>query len=58
MVVVPSISRRVGNYNTEKRLIENELKRVYEFAGLALNQMEALERVQSVLDLYDIDKQI
>ncbi|WP_367390125.1 DEAD/DEAH box helicase family protein [Lewinella sp. LCG006] len=58
MVVVPSISRRVGNYNTEKRLIENELKRVYEFAGLALNQMEALERVQPVLDLYDIDKQI
>lgn len=58
MVVVPSMSRRVGNYNTEKRLIENELKRVYEFAGLALNQMEALERVQPVLDLYDIDKQI
>ncbi len=58
MVVVPSKSRRVGNYNTEKRLIENELKRVYEFAGLALNQMEALERVQPVLDLYDIDKQI
>lgn len=58
MVVVPSKSRRVGNYNTEKRLIENELKRVYEFAGLAINQMEALERVQPVLDLYDIDKQI
>lgn len=58
MVVVPSTSRRVGSYNTEKRLIENELKRVYEFARLALNQMEALERVQSVLDLYDIDKQI
>lgn len=58
MVVVPSKSHRVGNYNTEKRLIENELKRVYEFAGLALNQMEALERVQPVLNLYDIDKQI
>lgn len=58
MVVVPSTSRRIGNFNTEKRLIENELKRVYEFAGLALNQMEALEIVQPVLDLYDIDKQI
>lgn len=58
MVVVPSTSRSIGNYNTEKRLIENELKRVYEFASLALNQMEALERVQQVLDLYDIDKQI
>ena len=58
MVVVPSKSRRIGNYNTEKRLIENELKRVYEFASLALNQMEALEQVQPVLNLYDIDKQI
>ena len=58
MVVVPSKSHRVGNFNTEKRLIENELKRVYEFAGLAINQMEALERVQPVIDLYDIDKQI
>lgn len=58
MVVVPSTNRRVGNYNTEKRLIENELKRVYEFAGLAINQMEALELVQPILDLYDIDKKI
>ncbi|MEN0004467.1 MAG: DEAD/DEAH box helicase family protein [Bacteroidota bacterium] len=58
MVVVPSVSHRVGNYNTEKQLIENELKRVYEFAGLAINQMEALQHIQPVLDLYGIDKQI
>lgn len=56
MVVVPSVTNVIGNYNTEKRLIENELKRVYEFASLAVNQFEALDAVQSVLDLYNIKK--
>lgn len=58
MVVVPSAHSRVGNYQTEKRLIENELKRVYEFADLAINQMEALDRIRPVLDLYDIYEKI
>lgn len=58
LVVVPSVEHRVGNYNTEKRLIENELKRVYEFAGLAINQMEALQRLKPVLNLYDIIEEL
>lgn len=58
LVVVPSVEHRVGNYNTEKRLIENELKRVYEFAGLAINQMEALKRLKPVLNLYDIIEEL
>ncbi|TXB62123.1 DEAD/DEAH box helicase family protein [Phaeodactylibacter luteus] len=58
LVVVPSTEHRVGNYNTEKRLIENELKRVYEFAGLAINHMEALQRLKPVLNLYDIIEEL
>jgi superfamily II DNA or RNA helicase len=58
LVVVPSLSQRVGNFQVEKRLIENELRRVNEFADLAENRFEALERVKYIVKMYDIDQPI
>ncbi len=54
LVVIPSTSIIVGDQNVEKKLIENELKRVQEFANLAINRHEALDEFQNIISMYNI----
>lgn len=55
LVVIPSISEIVGDENVERKLIENELRRVQEFANLAINRHEALDEFQNIISMYNIN---
>lgn len=55
LVVVPSENTIVGDVNIEKKLIETELRRVQEFAHLALNRHEALDEFQNIISMYNIN---
>jgi superfamily II DNA or RNA helicase len=55
LVVVPSVSNIVGDANIERKMIENELRRVQEFANLALNRHEALDEFQNIISMYNIN---
>lgn len=55
MVVIPSLSKMAGSLKIEKQLVENELRRVKEFAGLSINKYEAINKLDSIINLYNID---
>ncbi|MDX8338776.1 DEAD/DEAH box helicase family protein [Draconibacterium sp. IB214405] len=66
LVVVPnelSSDYTSPSFKMEKSLVENELKRVADFAFLARNQYEAMEKVELLcshygLDLYEINEKM
>ena len=58
LVVIPPINtqqRLTENYEMERSLVENELKRVADFSFMARNQYEAIERIKLVCTNYDLD---
>jgi len=55
LVVVPSKTQIMGNRRTAKQLVENELRRVYEFAHLAKNKYQAIGSMKSIFSIYGIN---
>jgi len=56
LVVVPSTSRIIGDEKVERKLVENELRRVQEFARLALNRHNALDKFSNIISLYNLNE--
>lgn len=58
LVVVPRLNRNQNKgetFNLERSQVENELKRVADFAFMARNQYDALDMVRDICKYYDID---
>jgi superfamily II DNA or RNA helicase len=58
LVVIPKIdsfNNQTQNYDMERSQVENELKRVADFAFMARNQYEAIESVKTICSYYDLD---
>jgi superfamily II DNA or RNA helicase len=58
LVVVPKINnidRLSSTYNMEKAQVENELKRVADFAFMARNQYDAIKSVDAICKKYDLN---
>ena len=58
LVVVPdndSVDHRSENFYMERSQVENELKRVADFAFMARNQYEAIEQVRQICSFYDLN---
>jgi superfamily II DNA or RNA helicase len=58
LVVVPkidSIDYQNENLNMERSQVENELKRVADFAFMARNQYQAIEQVNKICSFYDLN---
>jgi len=58
LVVVPkidSINHQSENFNMERSQVENELRRVGDFAFMARNQYEAIERVNKICSFFDLN---
>lgn len=57
MIVVPASKNEFfeGNLSMEKSILQGELKRVHEFAGLALNHYQALHALEEIANEYDLD---
>lgn len=58
LVVVPdnnSVDHQSENFNMERSQVENELKRVADFAFMARNQYEAIEQVRQICSFYDLN---
>ena len=57
MVVVPNIDDLYSgdNLQMERSILQGELRRVHEFAGLALNHYQALKVLEDVANKFDID---
>lgn len=54
LVVVPKINSAQANYNMERSLIKNELKRVRDFAKLSENADYAYKELDEILSYYNI----
>ncbi|MBI9062570.1 MAG: DEAD/DEAH box helicase family protein [Marinilabiliaceae bacterium] len=58
LVVVPHLDYdgdKSATYNMERNQVINELKRVADFAFMARNQFEAIEKIQTICDYYNLD---
>lgn len=57
MIVVPASKNESfeGSLSMEKSILQGELKRVHEFAGLALNHYQALYSLEEVAREYELD---
>ncbi|MEX1013568.1 MAG: DEAD/DEAH box helicase family protein, partial [Candidatus Paceibacterota bacterium] len=58
LVVTPNFEnseKDIVTFNMEKSLVENELKRVADFAFLARNQYSAIAKVEALCEQYDLD---
>lgn len=57
MIVVPARKNEFfeGSMSMEKSILQGELKRVHEFAGLASNHYQALYSLEQVAKEYDLD---
>ena len=58
LVVIPKReknSERNESYNMERSHVENELRRVADFAFMARNQYEAIEKVKAICSYYDLN---
>ena len=58
MVVFPktdSVNHLSENFNMERSQVENELRRVADFAFMARNQYEAIERVNKICSFFDLN---
>ena len=54
LVVVPEINSAQASFTMEKSLLENELKRVRNFALLSENVHESLDALDDILTYYNI----
>ena len=54
MVVVPQIDIASSSYNMERNLVNNEMRRVREFADLAENSSYTISAMEDVLDFYNL----
>ena len=54
LVVVPEINSAQASFSMEKCLLENELKRVRNFALLSENVHESLDALDDILTYYNI----
>jgi superfamily II DNA or RNA helicase len=58
LVVIPKMDsndRQNDSYNMERSQVESELRRVADFAFMARNQYEAIERVKKICSYYDLN---
>lgn len=58
LVVIPRIAKddpSVGLFNMERSQVENEMRRVSDFAFMARNQYEAIKSVEEVCRKYDLN---
>lgn len=57
LVVIPRIDSLIqsGNFDMERSLVENELKRVADFAFMARNQYDAIDSIKDICTFYDLD---
>ncbi len=58
LVVIPKMDfneQHSDSYSMEKSQVENELRRVADFAFMARNQYEAIERVNKICSFYDLN---
>jgi superfamily II DNA or RNA helicase len=58
LVVIPKReknSEQNESYNMERSQVENELRRVADFAFMARNQYEAIEKVKAICSYYDLN---
>ena len=57
LVVIPRTDalKQSGNFEMERSLVENELRRVADFAFMARNQYEAIDRINEICTYYDLD---
>lgn len=57
LIVIPRMDafKQSGNLEMERSLVENELKRVADFAFMARNQYEAIDRINDICTFYDLD---
>lgn len=57
MIVIPEILEKhfSDGLNMERSILQNELRRVYEFAFLAENKWQALQSLEEVSSSYEID---
>ena len=54
LVVVPEIDAGSDSYEMERNMVETELKRVRDFAVLAVNSSETVKVLSSVLERYEL----
>ena len=57
LIVTPNLraNDKAGHSDMERKILIHELKRVYEFANLAENKMQALKSLETTAEEYDID---
>lgn len=55
MVVIPKVESNSLNFTTERNLVKNELRRVVNFAYLAINKYKALEKLNDICRYYKIN---
>lgn len=57
LVVIPKLDalKQSGNFEMERSLVENELRRVADFAFMARNQYEAIDRINDICMYYDLN---
>ena len=54
LVVVPEVEEESNSYEMERNMVENELKRVRDFALLAVNSSETVKVLSPVLERYNL----
>lgn len=54
LVVAPMVSAELDSYDMEKRMLENELKRVRDFASLSENIDTAYTELEEILSYYNL----
>ena len=58
LVVIPKLStgdKLNASFNMERSQVENELRRVADFAFMARNQYEAIERIKNICSFFDLN---
>lgn len=58
LVVIPiseQNDKESASYKMERSIVENELRRVADFAYLAINQIDAVEKVKDLCNQYELD---
>ena len=57
LVVLPTLTNQYfgDNLQMEKSILQSELRRVQEFAGLAVNHYQALESLEEAARIFDLD---
>ena len=54
LVVVPKIDYALSSYKMERNLLNNEMKRVREFANLSQNSSDTVKELEDILTYYNL----